>query len=170
MKLIWFFTALLTLSHVTTSTVVEKHWNGWAKGPSTTTDYLLRKLSFETIFNSIIEHFWNNQNNKEKTKRNRREGLFFICCETTKHIVVVFSLLVKYIQLVDSTVSENKIHSFSRLSWQKEKKRNRKSNTRITKCNKYMLKCFLVVCPTPLAGWSPPARIKNHQEREGRCT
>ena len=57
---------------------------------------------------------------KEPTKHMKIEekNFFFICCETTKHIVclVFFCAGEIFTTLVDSTVSENKIHSFSGLS------------------------------------------------------
>lgn len=56
------------------------------------------------------------------------EENFFIC-ETTKHIVWFFFCAGEiFTTLVDSTVSENKIHSFSELV-KKEKKRIRKKAT-----------------------------------------
>lgn len=78
--------------------------------------YDLRKLRHETISSNLESGTF------KKWKQIRRED-FFIRCETTKHIgcLFVFSLLVKYLQLVDSSVSENKIHSFSGLLWRKEK-------------------------------------------------
>lgn len=69
---------------------------------------------FEINVSSTKGSFWDEtQQNKIKIEEKK---VFFICCETTKHIVWFFCVLVKYLQLVDSTVSENKIHSFSGLS------------------------------------------------------
>ena len=50
--------------------------------------------------------------------KKEEKTFFFICCETTKHIVclVFFCAGEIFTTLVDSTVSENKIHSFSGLS------------------------------------------------------
>lgn len=55
-------------------------------------------------------------NNKTQQNTSRREELF-ICCETTKHTIcfVCFCAGEIFTTLVDSTVSENKIHSFSGL-------------------------------------------------------
>lgn len=97
-------------------------------------------------FNVQQNHVWIQNKAVKKGSKTKpsdvEEKIFFLFVVKLQNILFGFFVLVKYLQLVDSTVSENKIHSFSGLSQKQKKKKNRKSNTRITKCNKYMPPCF----------------------------
>lgn len=85
-------------------------------------------------FCQVVKKFY--CNNKTQQNSSRREELF-ICCETTKHTTcfVFFCAGEIFTTLVDSTVSENKIHSFSGLSIKRtEKKAHPNHKSAINTC------------------------------------
>lgn len=110
-----FFLRAVTYHGNWRATSVQKHLIKWEQIPLTNTATFSENKDREPFF--VIY----NVSMTFRQKNKKRRYFFYLLWNYKTYWLFVFSLLVKYLQLVDSTVSENKIHSFSGLLWQKEK-------------------------------------------------